>query len=177
MSKVRKNPTNNNILNKTFTPKTPRVTKQNIESSIDSLNKIQSSTETYKNNKLSNQKKKSSNNSIINSEKKEKPKTPKEILSFLLKNTLGKSLVKMESKTKEQMNTLKLVYKYFVVFDKNINLLKNGIEKKKKEDEKKLKLMESKKSKINTPLRIRSKTLQNLHKPERENSLMNLRNC
>jgi len=97
-------------------------------------------------------------------------KTPEEILSSLLKNSLGRSLLRLEKNTKEQNNTLKLVGKYFLVFEKNISLLKNGVEKKKKEIEKQKKLAEKKR--IESINKLRSRTVQSNRKIARENSIM-----
>ena len=121
----------------------------------------------------------SKNNIIIKVNKKESlpmtheepaKKTPEEILSSLLKNSLGKSLLRLEKNTKEQNNTLKLVGKYFLVFEKNLLLLENGVEKKKKEIEKQKKLAEKKR--INSINKLRSRTVQSNRKIARENSVM-----
>ena len=91
-------------------------------------------------------------------------KTPKEILSFLLKNSIGKSLVKLESSSKEQEDTLKFIGKNFLAFEKNILTLKVGVERKKKEDAKKKKLSDKK----------RSKTVQSNRRFQREYTTVNL---
>ena len=110
-----------------------------------------------------NLRKKQSINNITKKEDQNKIKTPKEILSLLLKNTLGKSLFKLEKRTKEQSSTLKEIGKYYIFFEKKILSMKNGVEKKRKEDEKKLKM--TKKLKItSTPSRIRSRTVQTLRR-------------
>ena len=110
-----------------------------------------------------NLKKKKSINTISKKEDPNKVKTPKEILSLLLKNTLGKSLFKLEKRTKEQSSTLKEIGKYYIFFEKKILSMKKGVEKKRKEEEKKLKM--TKKLKItSTPSRIRSRTVQTLRR-------------
>ena len=110
-----------------------------------------------------NLRKKQSINNLTKKEDQNKIKTPKEILSLLLKNTLGKSLFKLEKRTKEQSSTLKEIGKYYIFFEKKILSMKNGVEKKRKEDEKKLKM--TKKLKItSTPSRIRSRTVQTLRR-------------
>ena len=110
-----------------------------------------------------NLRKKQSINNITKKEDQNKIKTPKEILSLLLKNTLGKSLFKLEKRAKEQSSTLKEIGKYYIFFEKKILSMKNGVEKKRKEDEKKLKM--TKKLKItSTPSRIRSRTVQTLRR-------------
>ena len=110
-----------------------------------------------------NLRKKQSINNVTKKEDQNKIKTPKEILSLLLKNTLGKSLFKLEKRTKEQSSTLKEIGKYYIFFEKKILSMKNGVEKKRKEDEKKLKM--TKKLKItSTPSRIRSRTVQTLRR-------------
>ena len=97
-------------------------------------------------------------------QKEPSSKTPKEILSFLLKNSIGKSLMKLEANTKEQEDTLKFIGKNFLAFEKNILTLKVGVEKKKKEDAKKKKLSEKK----------RSKTVQSNRRFQREYTTVNL---
>ena len=110
-----------------------------------------------------NLKKKKSINTISKKEDPNKVKTPKEILSLLLKNTLDKTLFKLEKRTKEQSSTLKEIGKYYIFFEKKILSMKNGFEKKRKEEEKKLKM--TKKLKItSTPSRIRSRTVQTLRR-------------
>ena len=160
---------NKTMKNNIYTPTTPRTKKQNSKAITDFRKNIKYSSEYYNS---ENSPKKNTESSIANYNLEIK-KTPTDILSLLLKNTLGKSLIKLESKTKEQMNTLKSVYKNFILFDKNINIMKSGLAKKKKEDEKKLsttkKLKNSKTSK--TPLRLRSKTYQNFHYQKREDSI------
>jgi len=170
-SKLRRVPGSNTIFNKTFNSPTSRNLKESIESQSDSSIAIKSSIDTVSKKKPPSTKKNLPNLNI----NEEKPKTPKELLFYLLKNSLGKSLLKMESRTKDQMNNLKLVYKYFVVFDKNIDLLKKGVERKKKEDEKKLREMQAKKAKLSATPKIRSKTVQNLRRPDRENSIMSIK--
>ena len=170
-SRLKRVTESNTTFNKTFNSPTSRNLKESIDSQNSSSIALKSSIETLSKKKPPSTKKIVPNLNLNN----EKPKTPKELLSYLLKNSLGKSLLKMETKTKEQMNNLKLVYKYFVVFDKNIDMLKKGVERKKKEDEKKLKLMQSKKSKITATPKVRSKTVQNLRSHERENSIISLK--
>ena len=98
-----------------------------------------------------------------------KKKSPKDILSTLLKNILDKPLIKLESKTKENMNILKLIGKNFLDFNKNIKSLVAGVEKKKKEEEEK-KLNYSKRLKISkTP--FRSKTSYNIKTPKRNKTI------
>ena len=169
MSKVRKYQDNkeNSIFNKSNIS-TPRRLNPKIKDLDSSLDSNELSIElNYKNNTKINKKESSniSQEEIIQ-------KNQKEILISLLRNSLGKSLLKLESSTKEQLNTLRYIGKYYIVFEKNILLLKNGVEKKRKEDEKKKKL-EKKKKTSSTPNRIRSKTVQNLRKINKEDSMMN----
>ena len=173
MSRIR-NYQEYNTFNKTNISTTPRRTKQKVNVSIDTNSLNQNSTEL--NNKspkinIKNQKIFKKESSKINQEE-EQPKTPKEILSSLLKNKLGKSLLKLESRGKEQSTTLKFIGKYYIVFEKNLLSLKNGVEKKRKEDEKKQKLAKKQKA-ASTPNRIRSKTVTSLRKATRENSIFN----
>ena len=60
-----------------------------------------------------NQRKRQTINNITKKEE-QKIKTPKEILTLLLKNTLGRSIFKLEKSTKEQSSTLKEIGKYFI---------------------------------------------------------------
>ena len=164
-----------NTYNKTNIASTPRRIKQKIDLSTDSNNLNQPSKElnsklsTNNNNITKTKKKQPSNPNDQNQEQKAK-KTPKEILSSLLSNTLGKSLLKLESRAKEQLNTTKLIGKYFIVFEKNLISLNNGVLKKRKEDEKKQKM--AKKMKLSSTPKLRSKTVTNIRKIEREDSLM-----
>ena len=162
---------NKAMKNNIYTPMTPRTKKQNLKAITDFRKNIKYSSEYYNS---ENSPKKNTESSIANYNLETK-KSPTDILSLLLKNTLGKSLIKLESKTKEHMNTLKSVYKNFMLFDKNINIIKSGLAKKKKKDEKKLsttkKIKNSKTSK--TPLRLRSKTYQNFHYPKRGDNIKN----
>ena len=165
----------NNTYNKRNLISTPRRTKSKIDISSDTNNLNQPSKElsnklsTNNSNNTTNKKKTSSNSNEQNQEQ-QTPKTPKEILSSLLKNTLGKSLLKLESNTKEQLSTTKLIGKYFILFEKNLMMLNNGVIKKRKEDEKKRKTQ--KKLEMNsTPSRIRSKTVQNFKRYPTENSV------
>ena len=155
--------------NNIYPPMTPRAKKQNFKSSTDFRKNIKYSSEYYHN---ENSPTKNTEASIANYNL-EIRKSPADILSLLLKNSLDKKLNKLQSKTKDHMIELKLIYKNFMLFDKNINILKTRVEKKKKEEEKKLsaakKLKSNKISK--TPLRIRSKTYQNIRNPRREDSL------
>ena len=142
--------------NKTNISTTPRKVKQKTNASIDSNSLNQNSTElnnksnksTPKNiktqSKIKIKKEQESKTVEKEKEEKEQPKTPKEILSSLLKKTLGKSLLKLETNTKEQLNTLKFTGKYYIVFEKNLLLLKSGVEKK----EKKMKKNKDKPKKI-----------------------------
>ena len=173
MSKIRNYP-EYNTFNKTNILTTPRRTKQKVNVSIDTNSLNQNSTEL--NNKspkvnIKNQKIFKKESSKINQEE-QKPKTPKEILSSLLKNKLGKYLLKLESRGKDQSTTLKFIGKYYIVFEKNLLSLKNGVEKKRREDEKKQRLAKKQKAAA-TPNRIRSKTLTSLRKATRENSIFN----
>ena len=135
MSKNKKIKDFNKIIkNSIYTPITPRIKKQKIELVTDFRKNSKYSSEYYN---TENSPSKNAEASIANYNL-EINNSPTDILSILLKNILGKSLTKLESNTKEQMTTLKSIYKNFMVFDKNINLLKTGVEKKKKENEKKL---------------------------------------
>ena len=168
----------NNIFNKSNIS-TPRRLKQKIQvdSSLDS-----NSLSIELNNKNNNAIIKKKDSSIINQESI--VKTPKEILASILENTLGKSLLKMESRTKEQSSTLKFIGKYYIVFEKNLLSLKSGVEKKRRDDEKKRKeeekkrKEEEKKKKLSRKMKIsstpnrRSKTVQNIRKLTREDSIM-----
>ena len=110
-----------------------------------------------------NVRKKKAINNVSSKEEQNKVKTPKEILSLLLKNTLGKSLFKLEKRTKEQSSTLKEIGKYYIFFEKQILSMKNGVDKKRKEEEKRQKM--ARKLKINsTPSHLRSRTVQTLRK-------------
>ena len=167
--------------NKAFTPLTPRVTNQKKVSSTLIRKKTNNYTEHCIHNDSSIIKTESSISNLNNSET---IKSPKDILIILLNNCLGSSLIKIEKNTKDHMKTLKSIYKDFTQFKQKINLLKIGIEKKKKDEEKKLmkskKIMDSKqllKSRPSkTPLRIRSKTYQNISNNSRENSYNNKSN-
>ena len=160
------------MLNKMNIPTTPRKVKHKKNISMDSNSLNQNSTEL--NNKSITKKNKTQNiikKESTNINKEEEPKTPKEILSSLLKKTLGKSLLKLESNAKEQLNTLKFTGKYYIVFEKNLLMLKSGVEKKKKEDEKKQRLAKKNKTAFSSS-KVRSKTYQNLRKINRENSTL-----
>ena len=110
-----------------------------------------------------NLRKKQSIKNISSKEEENKIKTPQEILSLLLKNSLGKSLFRLEKRAKEQLTTLKEIGKYYIFFEKKIISLKNGVDKKRKEEEKKQKM--ARKLKINsTPSHLRSRTVQTLRK-------------
>ena len=181
MSKISKIHNTKKTDNKAFTPLTPRVTKQKKVSSTLIRKKTNNYTEHCILNDLSINKTESSISNLNNSET---IKSPKDILIILLNNCLGTSLIKIEKNTKEHMKTLKSIHKDFTQFKQKINLLKIGIEKKKKDEEKKLmkskKIMDSKqllKSRPSkTPLRIRSKTYQNISNNSRENSYNNKTN-
>ena len=122
-----------------------------LKNSINSQKKL--------NNPLSSKSKIKSNQK----EESKEEKTPKEILALLLKNSLGKNLFKLEKKTKEQRNDLKEISKYYIFFEKKLLAMESGVERKKKEDERKQKM--ARKTKITaTPSHIRSKTVQNLRK-------------
>ena len=141
--------------------------------SMDSNDLNQFSTELNNNDNNSNNNifiKINKRNSISIFQEEQLKKTPKEILSSLLKNKLKKSLKKLESNSKEQINTLKFIGKYYIVFEKNLALLSKGVEKKKKEDAKKKKLAE--KEKKNSKQKIRSRTVQSNRKITRENSVL-----
>ena len=164
-----------NTYNKTNLASTPRRIKQKIVLSTDSNNinqpiKELNSKLSTNNNNITKTKKKQPLNSNDQNQEQQTKKTPKEILSSLLSNTLGKSLLKLESRTKEQLNTTKLIGKYFIVFEKNLISLNNGVLKKRKEDEKKQKM--AKKMKLSSTPKLRSKTVTNIRKIEREDSLM-----
>ena len=122
------------------------------------------------NNTNINIKKKQIKNNAITKEEQNQVKTPKEILSVLLKNSLGKSLFKLDKRAKEQISTLKEIGKYYIFFEKKILSMKNGVEKKRKEEEKRRKEEEKRqklfrKTKTNmTPSHIRSRTVQTLRK-------------
>ncbi len=171
--------------NKTNISTTPRKVKQKTNASIDSNSLNPNSIElNNKSNKSTPKMNKTQSKIKIKieqesktvekeKEKEEQPKTPKEILSSLLKKTLGKSLLKLETNTKEQLNTLKFTGKYYIVFEKNLLLLKSGVEKKRKEDEKKQRQAKKNKTISTTTNRIRSRTVQNLRKMNSEKNLFN----
>ena len=172
-----------NTLNKSNLSSNPGRYKPKSEfSSFSNYNQYSTEINHHKNNNITNNNddnSESKNNIIIKVNKKESlpmtheepsKKTPEEILSSLLKNSLGKSLLRLEKNTKEQNNTLKLVGKYFLVFEKNILLLKNGVEKKKKEIEKQKRLAEKKR--FDSTNKLRSRTVQSNRKIARDNSVM-----
>ena len=107
--------------------------------------------------------KKQTKENISSKEDQNKIKTPKEILSLLLKNSLGRSLFKLEKRTKEQLNTLKETGKYYIFFEKQILSMKNGVEKKRKEEEKRQRMAKKLKT-YSTPNHIRSRTVQTLRR-------------
>ena len=150
--------------NITSTPK--RHNKQKSDISIDPNNLFQNSTDLKKNNySHNNTAKKVKQSETSSQEQKEQVnKTPKEILTFLLKNRIGKSLMKLEANSKEQSDTLKFIGKQFLAFEKNILTLKVGVERKKKEDAKKKKLEDKK----------RSRTVQSNRRFQREYTTVNL---
>ena len=125
-----------------------------------------------------NQRKRQTINNITKKEE-QKIKTPKEILSLLLKNTLGRSIFKLEKSTKEQSSTLKEIGKYFIFFEKKILSMKNGVEKKRKEEEKKQQ-MARKLRMTSNPNHTRSRTVQTLRKNNRKesnaNNISNIKN-
>ena len=171
-----------NTLNKSnLSSNSGRYKPKSQYSSFSNYNQFSTEINNHNNNNITkkNDDSDSKSNIIIKVNKKESlpmtheeptKKTPEEILSSLLKNSLGKSLLRLEKNTKEQNNTLKLVGKYFLVFEKNLLLLKNGVEKKKKEIEKQRKLAEKKR--INSINKLRSRTVQSNRKIARENSVM-----
>jgi len=150
--------------NVTSTPR--RNNKQKSDISINPNNLFQNSKELKNNNYSHNSTARKVTLCETASLEQKEPinKTPKELLSFLLKNSIGKSLMKLEANTKEQEDTLKFIGKNFLAFEKNILTLKVGIEKKKKEDAKKKKLSEKK----------RSKTVQSNRRLQREYTTVNL---
>ena len=101
----------------------------------------------------------------------------KEKLKNLLKISLGKNLLNLETKTKEHIQILTLTTKTYNEFDKKIKLLTKKVEeniKKKEENKFKLKRIQSRSSKN------RSKTVQmgnrgKLNIIEPKNSVTNLR--
>ena len=158
--------------NITSTPR--RHIKQKSDTLLVPNNLFQNSTElktnsTYSTSRKSNQSETSSTHQV-----QEEPvkKTPKDILLFLLKNTLGKSLVKLESSTKEQTESLKFIGKTYLTFEKNILSLVNGVERKKKEDAKKKKLADKKR--MNSTANLRSKTVNANRRLQREYTTVNL---
>ena len=158
--------------NITSTPR--RHIKQKSDTLLVPNNLFQNSTElktnsTYSTSRKSNQSETSSAHQV-----QEEPvkKTPKDILLFLLKNTLGKSLVKLESSTKEQNESLKFIGKTYLTFEKNILSLVNGVERKKKEDAKKKKLADKKR--MNSTANLRSKTVNANRRLQREYTTVNL---
>ena len=154
MSKLQKYSTNN-------------TSNNNILSSV--------SKEENNNNINMNLRKKQTLNNSIKKEDQNKIKTPKEILSLLLKNTLGRSLFKLEKRTKEQSSTLKEIGKYYIFFEKKILSMKNGVEKKRKEEEKRQQMARRLKIASN-PNHKRSKTVQTLRKNTRKDSNINNNN-
>lgn len=150
--------------NVTSTPR--RNNKQKSDISINPNNLFQNSKELKNNNYSHNNTARKVTLCETASLEQKEPinKTPKELLSFLLKNSIGKSLMKLEANTKEQEDTLKFIGKNFLAFEKNILTLKVGVEKKKKEDAKKKKLSEKK----------RSKTVQSNRRLQREYTIVNL---
>jgi hypothetical protein len=123
MSKFQKNIIDNNINISSPKPRSKKIT--NIENT--------------NNNTIIKLKKTKPINPI---QKKEEPKiikTPQEILALLLKKNLDKSLFKLEKRTNEQKKTLKEIGKYFILFETQIISMKNGVERKRREEEKKTK--------------------------------------
>ena len=160
--------------NLTTTPR--RHIKQKSETLIDPKNLFQNSTE-LKNNNFTNcntARKPSQSETLSTHQEQEEPvkKTPKDILLFLLKNTLGKSLVKLESSSKEQTDTLKFIGKNYLTFEKNIMSLIKGVEQKKKEDAKKKKMADKKR--MNSTANLRSKTVNSNRRLQREYTTVNL---
>ena len=78
----------------------------------------------------------------------------KNLIKNLLQNSLGTSLLKLESKTTSDFSTLKLISKNFDEFSKKINFfhkkVEENIKKKEKEKAKKLNLKKEKNININT---------------------------
>ena len=172
-----------NTLNKSnLSSNSGRYKPKSEFSSFSNYNQFSTEINNHKNNNITknnDDNSDSKNNIIIKVNKKEvlpmaheepAKKTPEEILSSLLKKSLGKSLLRLEKNTKEHNNTLKLVGKYFLVFEKNLLLLKNGVEKKKKEIEKQKKLAEKKR--LDSINKLRSRTVQSNRKVARENSIL-----
>ena len=105
MSKIR-NYQENNTFNKTnisAAPRTPRRLKPKVDSSqeLNSLNQspVESKKKTIINNMKNNLKTKNKESSEASQDTSIKA-TPKEILSSLLHNILGKSLLNIEARTK-----------------------------------------------------------------------------
>ena len=122
--------------NVTSTPR--RNNKQKSDISINPNNLFQNSKELKNNNYSHNSTARKVTLCETASLEQKEPinKTPKELLSFLLKNSIGKSLMKLEANTKEQEDTLKFIGKNFLAFEKNILTLKVGIERRKKKMQK-----------------------------------------
>lgn len=160
--------------NLTSTPR--RHIKQKSETLIDPKNLFQNSTELKNNNftYCNTARKPIQSDTLSVHQDQEEPvkKTPKDILLFLLKNTLGKSLVKLESSSKEQEDNLKVIGRHYLTFEKNIMSLKNGVERKKKEDAKKKKLTDKKR--MNSTANLRSKTVTSNRRLQREYTTVNL---
>ena len=160
--------------NLTTTPR--RHIKQKSETLIDPKNLFQNSTDLKNNNYAYNNtaRKPTQSETLSMHQEQEEPakKTPKDILLFLLKNTLGKSLVKLESSSKDQSDTLKFIGKNFLIFEKNISSLIKGVEQKKKEDAKKKKLADKKR--MNSTANLRSKTAMSNRRFQREYTTVNL---
>ena len=154
---------------------TPRRHNKQKTNELINPNKLFQNSTVLKNNNSNNNTSKKDNQSETTSLPQKEPinLTPKELLLFLLKNSIGKSLIKLESSSKEQVDTLKIIGKNFITFEKNISALKVGVEKKKKEDAKKKKTAEKKRSKTVTSNRRfqREYTTVNLNKNNKYNNL------
>ena len=100
------------------------------------------------NNEISPQKPNLINNNeseMLNKEKEEKIKIEYELkqikdkLKSLLKSSLAKNLLNLETKTKEHIQILTLTTKAYNEFDKKIKLMVKQVEENKKKKEEKLK--------------------------------------
>ena len=100
------------------------------------------------NNEISPQKPNLINNNeskMLNKEKEEKIKIEYELkqikdkLKSLLKSSLAKNLLNLETKTKEHIQILTLTTKVYNEFDKKIKLMVKQVEENKKKKEEKLK--------------------------------------
>ena len=103
--------------------------------------------------KISDESLKEQNQVISN---KQKLKNLKQNLKVLLKKTLGKTLLNLETNNQIQLQSLTITTKSFKEFNSKINLMKNQVEEniKKKEESKKIKKIKVSKAKF------RSRTAQ-----------------